>query len=315
MDDSAYQHETVLLYEAVEALNIKNNGVYIDATFGRGGHSAEIIKQLGPGGRLLLIDKDPLAIAHAKGVYKDDERVLIWQGSFKDFPDALKDVGLEKVDGLLLDLGVSSPQLDDASRGFSFVRDGKLDMRMDPGKGESAAEWIAKATEEEIANVIYLYGEDKMSRRIARAIVEKRAETPISTTLQLAEIIAASIPMRLQKKEPGKHPATRSFQAIRIFINRELDDLKQCLDNSVECLATKGRLVVISFHSLEDRIVKRFLKAQSSAPNMPRGLPVMEDQISRPDFKLIGKAIKPSRQEVESNVRSRSAIMRVGEKQ
>ena len=315
MSDKAYQHETVLLNEAVEALNIKNNGVYIDATFGRGGHSAEIIKQLGPEGRLLLIDKDPLAIAHAKGVYKDDKRVLVWQGSFKDFPDALKDAGLEKADGILLDLGVSSPQLDDAARGFSFIRDGKLDMRMNPDKGESAAEWIARATEEEIANVIYLYGEDKMSRRIAKAIVEKRAETPISTTLQLAEIIAASIPMRLQKKEPGKHPATRSFQAIRIFINRELDDLKQCLDNSVEYLATKGRLVVISFHSLEDRIVKRFLKAQSSAPKMPRGLPVMDDQISKPDFKLIGKAVKASRQEVEFNVRSRSAIMRTGEKQ
>ena len=309
-----FKHETVLLDEAVEALEIRNNGIYIDATFGRGGHSAEIIKQLGPEGRLLLIDKDPLAIAHAKGVYKNDERILIWQGSFKDFPEALQEFGLSKADGLLLDLGVSSPQLDDASRGFSFMRDGALDMRMNPDEGESAAQWIARATAEEIANVIYLYGEDRLSRRIARTIVEKRAETPISTTLQLAEIIASSIPMRLQKKEPGKHPATRSFQAIRIFINRELDDLNECLDNSKEYLKTKGRLVVISFHSLEDRIVKRFLKAQSSAPRLPRGLPIMDDQLSKPAFKLIGKAVKPSREEVGVNVRSRSAIMRIGEK-
>ena len=315
MSKESFSHETVLLHEAVAGLDIKNNGIYIDATFGRGGHSAEVLKQLGSEGKLLLIDKDPLAIAHANEIYKDDERVLIWQGSFKDFPDALKAFGLSKTDGLLLDLGVSSPQLDDASRGFSFMRDGALDMRMNPDEGESAAEWIAKATADEIADVIYLYGEDRMSRRIARAIVEKRAETPISTTLQLAEIIASSIPMRLQKKEPGKHPATRSFQAIRIFINRELEDLNQCLDNAQDYLATKGRLVVISFHSLEDRIVKRFLRAQSSAPQMPRGLPIMEDQLSQPDFKLIGKAIKPSRQEVEVNVRSRSAIMRIGERQ
>ena len=314
MITKTYSHETVLLNEAVEALNIKEQGVYIDATFGRGGHSAKVIKQLGSEGRLLLIDKDPIAIAHAKGVYKDDDRVLVWQGSFKDFPEALKDFGLGKADGILLDLGVSSPQLDDASRGFSFMRDGALDMRMNPDAGESAAEWIARASEEEIANVIYLYGEDKLSRRIARKIVEKRDESPISTTLQLAEIIASSIPMRLQKKEPGKHPATRSFQAIRIFINRELDDLIECLENSKEYLASKGRLVVISFHSLEDRIVKRFLKAQSSAPRMPRGLPVMDDQLATPDFRLVGKAVKPSKSEVEINVRSRSAIMRIGER-
>ena len=311
---SQFKHETVLLYEAVAALNIKNNGVYIDATFGRGGHSAEIIKQLGPNGRLLLIDKDPLAIAHAKGVYKDDDRVLVWQGSFKDFPLALKDVGLEKADGILLDLGVSSPQLDDASRGFSFMRDGELDMRMNPETGESAAEWLGRAAEEVIANVIYDYGDERFSRRIAHAIVEKRAESPISTTLQLAEIITAAIPRKAQRKEPGKHPATRSFQAIRIFINRELDDLHECLNNSLEFLTDKGRLVVISFHSLEDRIVKRFLKAQSRAPSIPRGLPIMEDQLFVPDFKLIGKPVKPSKDEVEVNVRSRSAIMRIAER-
>ena len=312
---NTFQHETVLLKEAVEALNIKNDGVYIDATFGRGGHSAEIIKQLGSKGRLLLIDKDPLAIAHAKGVYKNDERIVVWQGSFKDFPDALHESNMSKVDGLLLDLGVSSPQLDDASRGFSFMRDGDLDMRMNPEVGESAADWIARASEVEIANVIYKYGEDKLSRRIARMIVKRRAEKRISTTLQLAEIIASSIPMRLQKKEPKKHPATRSFQAIRIFINRELEDLIDCLESVKECLSVEGRLVVISFHSLEDRIVKRFLKAESSVPRMPRGLPIMDDQLSIPRFKLVGKAVKPSRDEVKVNVRSRSAIMRIGERQ
>jgi 16S rRNA (cytosine1402-N4)-methyltransferase len=194
------------------------------------------------------------------------------------------------------------------------MRDGALDMRMNPDVGISAAEWIAKASEEEIANVIYLYGEDKLSRRIARKIVEKRVESPISTTLRLAEIIASSIPMRLQKKEPGKHPATRSFQAIRIFINRELDDLIECLECSKEALANSGRLVVISFHSLEDRIVKRFLRAQSTPPKMPRGLPLMDNQLESPDFRLIGKAIKPNKNEVEVNVRSRSAIMRIGER-
>ena len=310
-----YKHETVLLDEAVEALNIKKDGVYIDATFGRGGHSAKIIEQLGPKGRLLLIDKDPLAIAYAKESYNDDKRVFVWQGSFKDFPDALRELGLQEMDGLLLDLGVSSPQLDDASRGFSFMRDGELDMRMNPDVGMSAAEWLGKAPEEEIANVLYQYGDERLSRRIARNIVEKRAATPISTTLQLAEIVASSIPKKIQRKEPGKHPATRSFQAIRIFINRELEDLIDCLDNSKEFLAAKGRLVVISFHSLEDRIVKRFIRLHSSAPQIPRGLPIMEDEMSIPLLRSIGKAIKPSKSEVQVNVRSRSAIMRIGEKQ
>ena len=260
-----------------------------------------------------MIDKDPLAIAFAKEKYKEDGRVFVWQGSFKDFPDALKDAGLEKADGLLLDLGVSSPQLDDASRGFSFMRDGELDMRMNPDADESAAQWLDRAAEEEIANVIYQYGDERFSRRIAKTIVEKRAEAPISTTLQLAEIVSSCIPMKIQRKEQGKHPATRSFQAIRIFINRELDDLHECLDNSKEYLATKGRLVVISFHSLEDRIVKRFLRAASSAPPIPRGLPVMDDDLFVPVYKLIGKAVKPSKNEIQGNVRSRSAIMRIGE--
>jgi len=205
--------------------------------------------------------------------------------------------------------------LDDASRGFSFMRDGELDMRMNPDEGLSAAEWLSKASDEEIANVLYQYGDERFSRRIGRTIVEKRAETPISTTLQLAEIIASCIPMKIQRKELGKHPATRSFQAIRIFINRELDDLIDCLDNSKEFLANKGRLVVISFHSLEDRIVKRFIKAQSSPPQIPRGIPIMESEFDKPIFKSVGKAIKPTRDEVQVNTRSRSAIMRIGERQ
>jgi len=310
-----FKHETVLLDEAVEALAIEEGGVYIDATFGRGGHSTEILKQLGPEGRLLLIDKDPLAIAHAKKRYENDSRVFIWQGSFKDFPDALTAAGIEKTDGLLLDLGVSSPQLDDASRGFSFMRDGELDMRMNPDEGLSASDWLNQAAENDIANVLYQYGDERFSRRIASAIVEKRVEVPFKSTLQLAELISSCIPMKVQRKEPGKHPATRSFQAIRIFINRELDDLIDCLDNAKNSLAKHGRLVVISFHSLEDRIVKRFLKAQSNVPQLPRGLPIMEDEFEQPMFKLIGKAIKPSKNEVQANVRSRSAIMRIGEKQ
>lgn len=312
---NTYTHETVLLHEAVAALAIKDNGVYIDATFGRGGHATETLKQLGPQGRLLLIDKDPQAIAFAQQAFRGDERVIIWQGSFKDFPLALQSVGLEKADGLLLDLGVSSPQLDDATRGFSFMRDGALDMRMNPNEGESAAQWLAKAPAEEIANVLYRYGDERFSRRIAQNIVEQRAIAPISTTLALADLIAASIPKKIQRKEPGKNPATRSFQAIRIFINRELEDLEECLDNATKYLATNGRLVVISFHSLEDRIVKRFLKAQSSAPQMPRGLPIMQDELPKPKFKALGRAIKPSADEIANNVRSRSAIMRVGERQ
>jgi len=227
----------------------------------------------------------------------------------------LKAAGLAKIDGLLLDLGVSSPQLDDASRGFSFMRDGELDMRMNPDEGLSAADWLNTADENDIANVLYQYGDERFSRRIARIIVEKRNEMLFSSTLQLAEVISSCIPMKIQRKEPGKHPATRSFQAIRIFINRELDDLIDCLDNAKELLSERGRLVVISFHSLEDRIVKRFLKAQSNVPQLPRGLPVMEHEFDQPVFKLVGKAIKPSESEVQMNIRSRSAIMRIGEKQ
>ncbi|MCK5813452.1 MAG: 16S rRNA (cytosine(1402)-N(4))-methyltransferase RsmH [Cocleimonas sp.] len=315
-----FQHTTVLLYEAVEALAVKSNGFYIDATFGRGGHASLVIAQLNTDGCLLLIDKDPQAIAYANKKYADDPRILVWQGSFKDFPLAIEQLEIRrKPDGLLLDLGVSSPQLDDASRGFSFQRDGALDMRMNPDADESAAEWLNVAEEKEIANVLWQFGEERFSRRIATAIIRERAISPIETTLRLASIVANAVPKSKQKK--GKNPATKSFQAIRIFINKELEDLEQCLQQTIASLAKHGRLVVISFHSLEDRMVKRFLKDKSTQPKLPRGLPVMDNQMEElmgeefsVTYKVIGKPVKASQQEIERNTRSRSAIMRTGEK-
>lgn len=308
----SFQHTTVLLNEAVEALAIKAGGFYIDATFGRGGHSNLILEQLNEAGQLLLIDKDPQAITDAEEKYINDPRVFIWQGSFKDFPVAIEELEINRaVDGLLLDLGVSSPQLDDAARGFSFQRDGELDMRMDPSTGTSAAEWLRTAEEKEIADVLWQFGEEKFSRRIAQFILRERELKPIETTLRLANIVAGAIPKSKQKK--GRNPATKSFQAIRIFINKELDDLEVCLQHSIESLAQEGRVAIISFHSLEDRMVKRFFKEKSSGPKIPRGLPIMEDQF-KVDFKVVGKPIKASPQEIAVNTRSRSAIMRVGEK-
>ncbi len=312
-EKTGFSHETVLLNEAVEALTIKPDGCYVDATYGRGGHSKKILEALGSEGRLIVIDKDPEAIAHAQQRQQEDGRISVWQGAFSDFPEALQIAGVSTVDGLLLDLGVSSPQLDDASRGFSFMRDGELDMRMNPDVGLSASEWLQQAKEEEIADVIWRYGEERFSRRIARDIVKHREEhteeEQIVTTKQLADLIAATV----YKKEPGKHPATRSFQAIRIFINQELDDLTDCLDHTLEFLAPQGRLVVISFHSLEDRIVKRFLQTQQRGPKIPKGLPIMADQYA-PKMKMVGKAVKPTSEEISGNVRSRSAIMRIGER-
>jgi 16S rRNA (cytosine1402-N4)-methyltransferase len=314
-----FQHTTVLLQEAVDALAIKSDGFYIDATFGRGGHSNLMIEKLTENGCILLIDKDPQAIAYANQEYAHDERVFIWQGSFKDFPIALEQLDIKRrPDGLLLDLGVSSPQLDDASRGFSFQRDGALDMRMNPDADESAAQWLNAAEEKEIADVLWQFGEERFSRRIARAVLRERVLSPIETTLHLARIVASAVPKSKQKN--GKNPATRSFQAIRIFINRELEDLEVCLQCSMEVLAPQGRLVAISFHSLEDRMVKRFLRFNSTGPKLPRGLPVMDSQIKKllPEeailCKVIGKPIKASPQELEVNTRSRSAIMRIGEK-
>ena len=307
-----FTHETVLLAEAVKALNIRADGIYVDGTFGRGGHSAQIIKQLNNNGRLLVIDYDPEAIATAQQYYANDPRVKVWQGSFQHVVQALQETGLPTtVDGVLLDLGVSSPQLDDARRGFSFNKDGALDMRMNPEQGISAAEWLQTAKEAEIANVLWQYGEERLSRRIARTIVQQRLESPLQTTKQLAELIAGCIP----KREKHKHPATRSFQAIRIHINQELTALQACLAVSHECLNHAARLVIISFHSLEDRIVKRFMRTHSRPPKLPRGLPIMLDDTHTPALRLIGKAYKACDAEVQRNPRSRSAVMRVAERQ
>ena len=300
------EHITVLLNEAVEALVANPDGVYIDGTFGRGGHSRLILQNLTDHGRLIGIDKDPRAIAVADQLELEDSRFSIHHGSFIEV-DQVNDE--ELVDGILLDLGVSSPQLDDAERGFSFMKDGPLDMRMNDQQGESAAEWLARAEEQEISKVIWECGEDRFSRRMARAIVREREEAPILTTKRLADIISAACP----KREKGKHPATRAFQAIRIYINRELDDLIDCLDNALEKLKPGGRLVVISFHSLEDRIAKRFIRKHEKGDDLPSWLPVTEDQLNR-RMKSLGKAVKPGKQEVDMNPRSRSAIMRVAEK-
>ncbi|WP_281180456.1 16S rRNA (cytosine(1402)-N(4))-methyltransferase RsmH [Endozoicomonas ascidiicola] len=299
-------HKTVMLHEAVEALLTDPSGVYVDGTFGRGGHSRLILQSLLEQGRLIGIDKDPAAIATGESLAGDDSRFSIHHGSFIEV-DAVN--GDEPVDGILLDLGVSSPQLDDPERGFSFMNNGPLDMRMNHQQGESAAQWLARAEEQEISKVIWEYGEDRFSRRMARAIVRERDIEPILTTKRLANIIAAACPSR----EKGKHPATRAFQAIRIHINRELDDLIDCLDRALEKLKPGGRLVVISFHSLEDRIAKRFIRKQEKGDDLPSWLPVREDQLNK-RMKSLGKAIKPSKEEIAENPRSRSAVMRVAEK-
>ena len=300
------EHVTVLLHEAVEALVANPDGVYVDGTFGRGGHSRLVLERLTESGRLIGIDKDPRAIATANELEQEDSRFSIHHGSFVELDSVNAE---EPVDGILLDLGVSSPQLDDAGRGFSFMKDGPLDMRMNDQQGESAAQWLARAEEQDISKVIWEYGEDRFSRRMARAIVKAREEAPILTTRRLADIIAAACPTR----EKGKHPATRAFQAIRIYINRELDDLVDCLDNALEKLKPGGRLVVISFHSLEDRIVKRFIRKHEKGDDLPHWLPVTEDQLNK-RMKSLGKAIKPGAREVAINPRSRSAIMRAAEK-
>lgn len=303
-------HTTVLLNEAVDALNVKADGLYIDGTYGRGGHSAKILERLGAQGRLLVIDKDPAAIEHARQRYADDQRFHAWHGSFSDFPQALVDCKLEPtINGLLLDLGVSSPQLDEAERGFSFMRDGALDMRMNPEAGLSAQQWLMQADEKEIAQVLWLYGEERFSRQIARAIVKARTVEPLETTLQLAELIAKAVP----KREVGKNPATRSFQAIRIKVNQELDDLELCLSASFKYLKSSGRLAVISFHSLEDRMVKHFMREHSTPPRLPKGLPIQAAEIT-PPLRVLGKGLRPSEAEVELNVRARSATLRVAEK-
>ncbi len=305
-----FLHETVLLKEAVESLNINESGVYIDGTFGRGGHSQKIIEELGPNGKLIVVDKDPQAIERAEEMFATDDRCLIFHGSFAEVDQYIESIGLAgKIDGVLLDLGVSSPQLDDAERGFSFSNDGPLDMRMDSSKGETAAEWIATADERDIAIVLKEYGEERFAKRVAKFIVERREEEPITTTGQLVSIISDAVP----KKEKHKHPATRSFQAIRIFINRELDDLEECLGKTFDILDIEGRLVIISFHSLEDRMVKRFMRKNSTVMKLPPEIPIVPEEL-KPRMRLIGKANKASEVEIKQNPRARSAVMRVAER-
>lgn len=301
-------HVPVLAQEAVAALAIKSDGVYVDATFGRGGHSRLILDRLGPQGRLIALDRDPDAI-RAGGALQD-KRLTLVRSAFSRLGGVLGELGVTQVDGILLDIGVSSPQLDDATRGFSFRFDAPLDMRMDPESGLSAADWLASAAEGEISEVIRTYGEERFAKSIARALVAAREKEAIRSTGQLANLIAAAV----KRREPGQHPATRSFQAIRIYINRELEELSDVLPQCVNALQPGGRLVVISFHSLEDRIVKRFMRDEAMGEQAPARLPIRADMLKPGRLKLIGRAQHASDSEVADNPRARSAVLRVAER-
>ncbi len=306
----SHAHRPVLLEEALDGLAVLPDGIYIDGTFGRGGHAAAILGRLGPAGRLYAVDKDPDAVRVAQERFGRDARFQIRRGTFAMLGQLAREEGVAgRVSGILLDLGVSSPQLDDAARGFSFLKDGPLDMRMDPDSGLSAAQWLAQADEAEIARVLQEYGEERFARRIARAIVQTRGERPIVTTQQLAELIAQAVPTR----ERHKNPATRSFQALRIQVNRELQDLEAALEQALDALAIGGRLCVISFHSLEDRIVKRFMRRESRGEMLPPDLPVTGGPAPG-RLRLVGKAIRPGARELEVNPRARSAVLRVAER-
>lgn len=309
---SSYRHITVLLDEAVEGLAVRADGCYLDGTFGRGGHSRLILEKLGPDGRLLGFDKDPLAIATGNALAAEDGRFVVVQRSFAELADELAQRGLAgQVNGILLDLGVSSPQLDDAERGFSFMNDGPLDMRMNPDAGISAAQFIATAAEEEIARVFKEYGEERFAKRMARAVVLRRAEQPFERTADLAQVLTVANPAW----EKGKNPATRAFQGLRIHVNNELGDLERGLDAALDNLEVGGRLAVISFHSLEDRIVKLFMRkhAKGEMDKLPRDLPIIPKAFE-PRLKLIGKPVFASEAELAANPRSRSAVMRIAEK-
>ena len=305
-----FQHQAVLLQEAVDALVTDRDGFYIDGTFGRGGHSRLILDRLSEHGKLLVVDKDLEAIEAARNLQEHDERVIVAHRSFADIADTTDMHGVKgQIAGVLLDLGVSSPQLDASERGFSFSRSGPLDMRMDTSKGMTAGDWVNKAGEVEMANVFFEYGEERFSRRIARAIVRERAIAPFTDTLQLAEIVKQAHP----SWEKHKHPATRVFQAIRIFINDELKDLEQALSGITQVLGKGGRMVIISFHSLEDRLVKQFITKQVKGDDFPPDLPVTQSQLN-PTMKRVGKPVKAGEDELAVNVRARSAVLRVAEK-
>jgi len=309
--EGASHHVPVLLGPAISGLNLKTDGCYVDATFGRGGHSGAILQELGTDGRLLAIDRDPQAIAEAPESLKHDPRLELINGKFSELKQYATERNLlGKVDGLLLDLGVSSPQLDEAGRGFSFRSDGPLDMRMDPSSGQSAAEWLGAADEKTLRDVLRKLGEERFAGRIARAIVSARQSAPIQRTAELAQIIHAAAPKTPRQK---RHPATKSFQAIRIFINDELGELKKALAASVDLLRPGGRLCVISFHSLEDRAVKRFIRERSLEPVQYRGLPDIPEGM-RPTMKTIGKAVSPSDAEIAANARARSSRLRIAER-
>ena len=305
-----YTHQAVLLQEAVNALNIQPHGIYVDGTFGRGGHSRSILAQLGEKGRLIGLDQDPEAVAAGRELEQQDARFQIIHADFASVEQVIQNAGLlGKVDGFLLDLGVSSPQLDDPERGFSFMRDGALDMRMNPTQGQSIAQWLKTVKERDLADIIKRYGEERHAKRLARAIIAERELQPIETTRRLADIVSKAHPAW----EIGKHPATKTFQALRIFINQELQQVESVLPQSINILAPQGRLAVISFHSLEDRLVKRFIRETAKGDDFPAHLPVTVDMLN-PKLKPIGKAIYPSEAEMEQNPRARSAVLRVAQR-
>lgn len=308
-------HTTVLLHEAVDALAVKPDGVYVDGTYGRGGHSRLILERLGGSGRLIALDKDPMAVT--AGRVLKDLRFSIVHNRFSQISQVLRDLGVEQVDGVLMDLGVSSPQLEQATRGFSFRLDGPLDMRMDTSQGQTAAEWLAYVSEAHLREIIKNYGEERFAKQIARAIVAARSQEPIVTTIRLSEIVASAVRACSHKRENKQNPATRTFQAIRIHLNQELEELSMTLPQCVEMLKPGGRLVAISFHSLEDRIVKRFIREAADPDKLPRGVPFRTQEVQRltcQRLRLIGKPIRPAEVEVAKNPRARSAVMRVAER-
>ena len=305
---ASLKHRSVLLQEAIEALEINPDGIYIDGTFGRGGHARAILEHLGPQGRLLALDRDPQAIAAAQ--YIKDQRLIVAHRAFAEMVDAARQAGFMAVDGVLLDIGVSSPQIDEGERGFSFRFDAPLDMRMDTTRGETAASFLATADIKEITEIIRNYGEERFAFQIAKKIVAARNERPVTTTGELATIVRQAV----RSRELGQDPATRTFQALRIHVNQELEQLTLVLPLTLELLKAGGRLVVISFHSLEDRIVKRFMREQASHDRLPRNLPLRTVDLPKPRLRLVGKPIRAKTEEIEANPRARSAVMRVAER-